>query len=141
MDQDRIDTINAVKNQEYIIEMTKKSIDTRKELIAEHIENMQEWLEVEAAKEELMRVRQNMSAKLSSDGIYNDQLEDLAQLKDKLKSEKETLSDLIVGYFSLTKERQMEMTSSGDARTLVIKGSLGKKGKYQTNIFTGSSNE
>jgi predicted RNase H-like nuclease (RuvC/YqgF family) len=141
MDQDRIDTINAVKNQEYIIEMTKKSIDTRKELIAEHIENMQEWLEVEAAKEELMRVRQNMSAKLSSDGIYNDHLEDLAQLKDKLKSEKETLSDLIVGYFSLTKERQMEMTSSGDARTLVIKGSLGKKGKYQTNIFTGSSNE
>jgi hypothetical protein len=141
MDQDRIDTINAVKNQEYIIEMTKKSIDTRKELIAEHIENMQEWLEVEAAKEELMRVRQIMSAKLSSDGIYNDQLEDLAQLKDKLKSEKETLSDLIVGYFSLTKERQMEMTSSGDARTLVIKGSLGKKGKYQTNIFTGSSNE
>jgi hypothetical protein len=141
MDQDRIDTINAVKNQEYIIEMTKKSIDTRKELIAEHIENMQEWLEVEAAKEELMRVRQNMSAKLSSDGIYNDHLEDLAQLKDKLKSEKETLSDLIVGYFSLTKERQIEMTSSGDARTLVIKGSLGKKGKYQTSIFTGSSNE
>lgn len=133
--QQKIVTRNAILEQEQAIDHTKIEIATRKEMIADHIEKTQEWLDVEAAKEELLRLRQALAAKLSSDPDYNNQLEDLGQLKDKLKSEKETLSDLIVGYFANTKEHQLEVNNHGDAREVVITGKLGKKGKYQTNLF------
>lgn len=133
--QQKITTINAIKSQELAIDTTKNQIITRKELIAEAIESRQEWLDLESAKEEVKRLKSALDLSLSKDGDYNNQLEDLAQLKDKLKSEKETLSDLIVGYVITTSERQVEINNMGDARDLVIKGTLGKKSKYQTSLF------
>lgn len=133
--QSRTVTINNIKDKERDIDATQQQIATRKEMIEELVEQKQEWLDVETAKEELEHARQRLAQVLATDRDYNDQLEDLGQLKDKLKSEKELLSDLIVGYALETKERQIELNNQGDARELVIKGRLGKKAKYQTNMF------
>lgn len=128
-------TMNAIVSQGHDIEATKEQIATRRELIEEHIQNKPSWLEVETAKEELARVKAKLAAELGNDGEYNNMLEDLGQLKEKMKSQKETLSDLVVGYRIETGEHQVEINNVGDARELVIKGSLGKKAKYQTNLF------
>jgi predicted RNase H-like nuclease (RuvC/YqgF family) len=128
-------TINAIIEQAHEIDATKQLIATRREMIDDYIQNKPSWLEVEAAKEELARLRAKLAAELGTDGDYNNMLEDLAQLKDKMKSEKETLSDLVVGYRLETGEHQLEINNDGDARELVLTGRLGKKAKYQPSIF------
>lgn len=129
-------TIQAIVSQELELERTKNEIATRKELIDEYVESQPLWLEVEAAKEELSRLKAGLDAALSGDGDYNDMLEDLGQLKDKQRSQKETLSDLVVGYRIETGEHQVELNNNGDARELVVTGRLGKKAKYQPSLFT-----
>jgi vacuolar-type H+-ATPase subunit E/Vma4 len=133
--QQKSTAISAIQSQERAIEITKNKIATRKELMSDAVESKQEWLDLESTKEEVKRLANKLQLSLQGDLAYGNQLEDLAQLKDKLKSQKETLSDLVVGYVLETKERQVEMNNQGDARDLIIKGSLGKKGKYQTNLF------
>lgn len=126
-----------IKAQEAEIEKTKKDIKTRKELIETHIEGLPTWLELESSKEEVKRLTAKFKQELGSDSEYNNQLEDLGQLKDRLKDQNETLSMMIVGYYLDTKEQQLETDSNGNARELVITGKLGKKAKYQTSLFAG----
>jgi predicted nucleic acid-binding Zn-ribbon protein len=133
--QAKIALVAKIKQQEISIENSKKQIETRLETINEHKENTQEWLDMESAREQLQVAQKKLAAALSSDGEYNDLMEDLGQLRDKLKSEKQNLSDLIVGYALENKELQIEVNNKGDARELVITGKLGKQGKYQTNLF------
>jgi hypothetical protein len=128
----------AIKSQEYEIQKTKEQIKTRKELIAESIETRQAWLDLESAKAEAVRFKEKLNQELLGDRDYNNQLEDLGQLKEKLKDQKETMSDLVVGYFIDTEEKQIETDSNGDAREIIIKGSLGKTAKFQTSIFKKS---
>lgn len=128
--------VEAIKSQEYLILKTKEEIKTRKELIAESTETRQAWLDLESAKSEVVRLREKLSQELLGDGDYNNQLEDLGQLKEKFKDQKETMSMLIVSYYVDTQEQQLETDSNGDAREILIAGKLGKKAKYQTSIFT-----
>ena len=77
----------AIKAQDDEIQKTKHDIKTRKELIAEHVESSQKWLDLQSAKDEVKRLQSELARDLASDGEYNDQLEDLAQLKEKLKKQ------------------------------------------------------
>jgi len=132
---DRLEQANTILTQTYAIDSTKLAIKTRKEMIADRVQERQAWLDLESAKGEAARLKTILDQQLANDGAYNNDLEELGQLKDKLKSLNETLSDLIVGYRIETGEHQLETSPVGDAVELVLKGKLGKKGKYQTNMF------
>lgn len=125
----------AIKKQEFHILATKEQMRTRKEMITEHVESTQAWLDLQTAKEEFDRKKAALSLSLSSDGEYNNMLEDAAQLREKLKDQRDTLSEMVVGYFIDTEEKQLETDSNGDAREIIITGKLGKKAKYQTSLF------
>ena len=57
-----------IENQEEAIEKTKYDIKTRKELIEEHVSNSQTWLDLEAAKSEVARLKEKLTQELGSDG-------------------------------------------------------------------------
>lgn len=125
----------SILRQTYAIDATKKEIATQKELIESHIEQKQSWLDYQSAKDDLKRLKLKLDSELNQDGDYNNMMEKLADSKEKLKSEKEIMSDLIVGYRIETGESQIEISDDGDAQQIILKGTLGKKAKYQTNIF------
>lgn len=139
--ENMLDTVNSIKSIEMEIESTKGHVKIINEMIADYIQSKQEWLDLESAKEETKRLSDALKNVLANDADYNNNLEELGQLKDKLKSQKEIISDLIVGYKLETRENQIEIGSNGEARQLVLKGKLGKRGKYQTSIFSDSNSK
>jgi hypothetical protein len=128
--------IDTIKQYERDIEITKSQIKTKTEIISDHVEQMDEWFELEEAKEAVARARLALSQKLMGDADHNNRLEELAQLKQKKKEQQTILSDYIVAYFGMTQEKQVQVEVNGDARALVLTGKLGKKQKYQTSLFS-----
>lgn len=128
-------TIEAIRECQRDIEVTKGRIRTQAEIIREKIEARDEWLEVESLKEALTAARSKLSLSLAGDEDHNNRLEALGQDKDKLRSLHSIMSDHVVAYYGMTQERQVEMTEQGDARELVLTGKLGKEAKFQTSLF------
>lgn len=129
-------TKNNIRVYESDIEDTKKQIETKKEMVQELLESTSGWLDVQTLKERYEEAKISFHLKLQGNADYNDGLEELAQLKEKLKEQKQIQSDFIVGYFAETKERQIELGTTGNARDLVVTGKLGKSSKYQPSLFS-----
>lgn len=133
--------VGSILQQEQAIKATSSLILTRKEMIDDHVQNKQTWLDLETGKEELRRLQLKHNQALANDADYNNMMEDMGELKDKKKAEEEVLSELLLGYFADTHERQIETGPRGDARTLVLKAKLGKEGKFQPSLFAQDSVE
>lgn len=128
-------TVDSIREVQREIEISKGRIKTANELITDKKQEMDEWLEVESLKEQLGEAKKKLGLALSNDPDHNNRLEASAQEKDKLAGLKNILSDHIIAYYGMTQERQVEMTETGDARTLILSGRLGKEEKFQTSLF------
>lgn len=129
--------VDTIRTYDRDIEITKNQIATLREIIQDKVKEKQEWIDLEEAREALQRARSALSTALLSDGEYNNRLEELAELRDKFKDQKQIQSDFIVAYYAETKEAQIELGANGDARSLVLSGKLGKKQKYQISLGLG----
>lgn len=139
-DKTRGELLAKIRTAEGHIEVTKQRISDAKEMQNDYVENTSEWLEWREAQEAMQRAKAKLDARLANDGDYNNFAENLGQLRDQLKSEKQTLSDLVVGYAMETKRHQIEYEDSGKARDIIITGKLSSKVKrYQTNMFVDGS--
>lgn len=55
---------------------------------------------------------------------------------NQLNDAQEILSDYLIAFATNTKERQLK-TSDVDAREIILKGKLGKRGRYQESMKFG----
>lgn len=141
-DSDDVDvTIQNILEYSRDIEATKRRIETLNESVREEIEECPEFTEVQESAEKLKAAKERLRLALQSNARYNNMLEKLGELKDTKKDQEEILSDHIVAYYAMTRERQIQVADDGDAQDLVLKGRLGAHRKYQTNLFAGGSNE
>jgi hypothetical protein len=130
-------TISTIKTYELDIEQTKEQVKTITEQIKDELESMPSYHAVQEAEAALADAKTRLKQELLGNADYNDMLETKGQLGDQLRDQKDILSEHIIAYYGLTQERQLQIEDDGDARELILKGSLGKKQKYQTSLFGG----
>lgn len=126
--------ITKIRTFEGDIKQFKENVKVIEEQLQEKIENTDEYTEVLDLQAKLASAQERLKLKLSSDGDYNNLLEERAAEKDSLKSATQNLSDFILGYFHETGERQIE-TGPHNGRELVLSGRLGKERRFQTSLF------
>lgn len=130
-------TLQTIREYAADVEKTKQNIATLKEQITEIKESMTEYSHFEEAKEVYDLAKRDLELALQGRGNYNDLMEKVAELDHKLKDQKDILSLHIVEYHADTRAQQIEMDDlTGDAREVVVTGKLGKKGKFQTSLFS-----
>lgn len=131
MDSSTIDTIREYAAD---IDKTKQDIKTLNEAASEQVESETAYNEVAELTEQLAAAKERLKSSLMSNHVYNDVMEKLAECKNKLADQEDILSLHIVEYYAGTHERQIEMNAEGDAREILVKGKLGKRGKFQTRL-------
>lgn len=134
------DTIENIRLTARDIEATKRKLKVVNEQIEAILEDMDEAEEVVKAQEALADAKQKLASALMGRGNYNDLMENAGEIKQTLKDQKEILSLHLVAYYQLSNgERQVEIDDYGNAREVILKGTLGAEGKYQTSLLTGGS--
>jgi hypothetical protein len=135
MTEDIQSALDTIRTYQQDINASQESLRNLKEQIDEEIETTAGYDEVQAAKQALDAAKTHFKQNLLSNATYNNLLEEKAQISQKMKDQKEILSDHIVYLFKTTDERQVEVGGDGDARDIVVKGKLGRKGKYQQALL------
>lgn len=117
------------------IKSFQSRIKTLKEQITEQIENTEEYTAVLEATAKLNIAKQNLKRRLEANQDYMNLMSELADEKLTLKDAQDNMSDFLLGYFVETHERQIEL-GPANAREVILKGKLGKKKDFQTNLFS-----
>lgn len=126
--QSAIDTIRTYQRD---IIATQISIKNLNQQIEDEVSSTSGYDDVRDAKLKLAEAEGRFKRNLAANTDYNNLLEERGQLSQKLKDQKEILSDHIVFLYKTTDERQVEVSDDGDAREIIVTGKLGKRGKYQ----------
>lgn len=130
-------TVETIKLYERDIESTKQQLKVVNERLQEELEDMPQYSAVKEAETALALAKEHLKNALLSNADYNNLLEEKAGLSEKMRDQKDILSNHLVFYFAETRENQIEMGEKvGDARQVIVTGKLGKRQKYQLNLFS-----
>lgn len=132
--QQAIETIRECATE---IDKTKATIKNLREQALDIKEGMAAYDEYTKASDAAKAAKENLRLALMGKAEYNNIMEEIALEADKLKDAQEIISQHIAYYWRETGERQIEVDhNNGDAREIIVKGKLGAKQKYQTNLFS-----
>lgn len=135
-DQNTLFTIRKVALD---VEVRKDKLKNLKEQAEDIVAEMPEYQEAQKTKLAFDAAKEKLRLALLNEPHHNDLLEEIAQEKQDLDDDKDVLSLHLVEYYTATHERQVELNeNTGDAREVIVTGKLGKKQKFQTNIFGGN---
>ena len=131
-----------IRANEQEIERRKSAIEQLKIDLEEHVEDTEAGERVGKLKDELKIAQEDLAMELKRKPGVNNLMEEIAAEKEILKGLQITLSDLLVTYFSETKERQVQIADDGRAKDVVISAKLSKdEHQYQTSIFNPDNRE
>jgi hypothetical protein len=131
----REDILTAIRNASREIARAKQDWKTAKEMEAEIVEGMDEWLDVEQTKDSLKMKREALkTAMLASDEVQ-DATERVADKKAVLDLQRQIRSDLLVIYAAKFNTRTAESIEPGENRIIILKASVGKVEPEQLGLF------
>lgn len=138
---DQTQTIETIRELANDIDRKKSGLKNLREQAADMLEGRAAYQEVVKAQAELTSTKEGLKRAMMGDHEYNDLMENIGLETAALTDLQDILSQHVVLYWKDTGERQVEIDeSNGDARALVVTGKLGKKEKFQTNLFAGGDN-
>lgn len=133
------DLRQQIIDQSIEIQETKRRMKALREMQAEHLEQMPEWQELEAAKLQMQGKIDKLKIALSQDSVYNDRQEDIAHWRLKLNDQEDILSLHLVHYRD---EEEAQTVEFGDKeRPIVLKAKLGKERDIQIEMDFGAASE
>lgn len=133
---ENIRTLDTIRSCASEIDATEQSMKTTREMLKEIEEGLPEYEELKELKAEVQNAQMKLKEVLMRNARYNDLSEKLGRLGEKVKEEKEVLSNALLLHYKQTSERQVEI-SDNTAREVILSGKLGKEQKYQTSMFVG----
>ncbi len=136
--QDVSDKIESIRTVARDVDSREGRIKALRDQIKQIVESMPEWVAVDDLTQSLKEARENLRVALMNKANYNNLMEKLGNEKSDLKDDEEVLSACLVDYYAVTREHQIELNESGDAREVIVRGKLGKDGKYQPSLFNAS---
>lgn len=129
------DYLQAIRNASREIARAKQDWKTAKEMEAEAVEHLDEWLEAESAKEEAAAAREKLkTAKLNSDEVC-EASERTADKKAVLDLQRQIRSDLLVLYAAKFNRRTAESIEPGENRLIIMSAKVGKVMPEQLGLF------
>ena len=128
--------IEDIRIHEEDIRQHSGALKELKEDLKELVDSIPEAIAVGRLKDQLAMAKEDMTNALKRNGEINDLMEDIAAQTEVVKSTKDQLSTLLVAYFGMTNEKQVQMDEQGHARDVILSAKLGKDEKsYQESIF------
>lgn len=129
------DFLNAIRNASREIARAKQDWKTAKEMEAEEVESLDEWIEAESAKDEAKAAREALkTAKLASDEVC-EAMERTLDKKAVVDLQRQIRSDLLVLYAAKFNRRTAESIEPGENRLIIIKATVGKVMPEQMGLF------
>lgn len=129
------DFLEAIRKASREIAIAKQAWKTAKEMEAEEVEQLDEWLETESAADELKALKEKLkTAKLNSEAVQ-DAADTTADKKDALDLQRQIRSDLLVLYAAKFNRRTAEAIEPGENRRIVLSAKVGKVEPEQLGLF------
>lgn len=129
------DFLTAIRNASREIAIRKQEWKTAKEMEAEEVEQLDEWLEAESAADTLKAARELLkTAKLKSEEVQ-DAADKTATAKEALSLQRQIRSDLLVIYAAKFNRRTAESIEPGENRRIVLSAKVGKVEPEQLGLF------
>ncbi len=129
------DFLNAIRNASRQIAIKKQEWKTAKEMEAEEIEQLDEWIDAESAKEEAAAKRELLkTAKLKSETVQ-DAADKTADAKAAVDLQRKIRSDLLVLYAAKFNRRTAESIEPGENRLIILSAKVGKVEPEQLGLF------
>jgi methyl-accepting chemotaxis protein len=130
------DMLEDIREYEQDIKAREARIKTLKEDLTEKIDGTAAAEEVGRLKDQLKTAQENLRQTLQRNREVNDLMEEIGAEQEVLKGLKFSLSNHLVAYSLLTKERQVQMDDEGHSRDILMTAKLGKDEKnYQTSLI------
>jgi hypothetical protein len=129
------DFLTAIRNASREIAIAKQAWKTAKELEAEEVEQLDEWLDAESATEAARAAREKLkTAKLSSEAVQ-DAADRTADKKAVVDLQRQIRSDLLVIYAAKFNRRTAEAIEPGENRRIILSAKVGKVEPEQLGLF------
>lgn len=129
------DFLNAIRNASREIARAKQDWRTAKDMEAEEVEGLDEWLESQSAADEAKAKKELLkTAKLGSDEVC-EAVERTADKKAVLDLQRKIRSDLLVLYAAKFNRRTAESIEPGENRMILLSAKVGKVEPEQLGLF------
>lgn len=129
------DFLQAIRNASREIAIRKQEWKTAKEMEAEEVEQLDEWIEAESASDTLKAAREKLkTAKLKSEEVQ-DAADTTADKKAALDLQRQIRSDLLVLYAAKFNRRTAEAIEPGENRRIILSAKVGKVEPEQLGLF------
>lgn len=129
------DFLTAIRDASRQIAIRKQEWKTAKEMEAEEVEQLDEWIEAESANDTLKAAREKLkTAKLKSEEVQ-DAADTTADKKAALDLQRQIRSDLLVLYAAKFNRRTAESIKPGENRRIILSAKVGKVEPEQLGLF------